>query len=107
MKRYSDIKKIKNTNENVGNLGSNYCITTLYPEIPLSEDDIYVITDFGDRLDLLSNQFYEDISLYWIITSANPDKVNFGSLFIPPGTQLRIPLNIQDVIISFDDLNSK
>ena len=101
MRRYATTRK------KLDKSGISVYKTTLYPEIPLSEDDIYVITDFGDRLDLLSNQFYEDISLYWIITSANPDKVNFGSLFIPPGTQLRIPLNIQDVIISFDDLNSK
>ena len=105
MGRYSNISKLKNTNENVGNIGSTYFKTTFYPEIPLSENDIYVLTDFGDRLDLLANQFYRDISLYWIITSANPNKVNFGSISIPPGTQLRIPININDIIISYNNLN--
>tara|TARA_R110000772_G_scaffold55214_2_gene125957 strand:+ start:3159 stop:3482 length:324 start_codon:yes stop_codon:yes gene_type:complete len=105
MGRYSNISKLKNTNENVGNIGSTYFKTTFYPEIPLSENDIYVLTDFGDRLDLLANQFYRDISLYWIITSANPNKVNFGSISIPPGTQLRIPININDIITSYNNLN--
>lgn len=105
MGRYSNISKLKNTNENVGNIGSTYFKTIFYPEIPLSENDIYVLTDFGDRLDLLANQFYRDISLYWIITSANPNKVNFGSISIPPGTQLRIPININDIITSYNNLN--
>ena len=105
MKRYSNIKKLKNTNENVGNLGSTYHRTTFYPEIPLSENDIYVLTDFGDRLDLLANQFYKDISLYWIIAAANPNKINFGSISLSPGTQLRIPININDIITSYNNLN--
>lgn len=105
MSRYSNLKKLKNTNENVGNLGSTYYKSPLYPDIPLSGDDIYVITDFGDRLDLLSSQFYKDISLYWIITIANPNKVNFGSISLPPGTQLRIPTNINDIITSYNNLN--
>ena len=105
MKRYSNIKQLKNTNENVGNLGSTYYRTTFYPEIPLSENDIYVVTDFGDRLDLLANQFYNDISLYWIIVAANPNEVDFGSISLSPGTQLRIPININDIIISYNNLN--
>ena len=34
-----------------------------YPEIPLSINDIYLITTTGDRLDLLANQFYKDVEL--------------------------------------------
>lgn len=90
---------------NVGNLGSTYYKTTLYPEIPLSEDDIYIITDFGDRLDILSLQFYKDISLYWMIVAANPNKINFGSIFLSPGTQLRIPMDTNGIIISYNNLN--
>lgn len=105
MNRYNDIEKIRNTNENVGNLGAKYNRTNLYPEIPLDESDIYVITDFGDRLDLLANQFYQDVTLYWIIAIANPDKVNFGSITIPSGTQLRIPIRINDILNSYNSLN--
>lgn len=105
MKRYSNIQQIKNTNENVGTLGSLYYKPNIYPEIPLSENDIYVITDFGDRLDLLANQFYSDVTLYWIIATSNPNAINFGSLFLTEGTQLRIPLNTGEIIRSYNALN--
>ena len=44
-----------------------------------------LLLDFGDRLDLLANQFYGDVTLYWIISTANPNYINFGSLFIDEG----------------------
>ena len=106
MKRYATIKTLRNTNENVGTLGTVYYRNTKYPEIPLSENDIYVLTDFGDRLDLLANQFYSDVTLYWIIAAANPNEVSFGSLFVDEGTQLRIPVNISSIIDSYIELNS-
>ena len=59
MNRYSNIEILKNTSYGANiTVGTQYYVTTRYPEIPLHESDIYVITDFGDRLDLLSNQFY-------------------------------------------------
>ncbi len=106
MNRYKNSNIIKNTNENVGKLGSQYLSQTRYPEIPLSENDIYVITEFGDRLDLLANQFYGDTSLYWIIASANPNEVSFGSLFIEEGTQIRIPTEISVILNEFLLLNN-
>lgn len=105
MNRYSTIETKRNTNENVGTLGDVYYQTNTYPEIPYSETDIYVITDVGDRLDLLANQFYQDTTLYWIIACANPNEVNFGSLSLTPGTQLRIPTNTQEIIRSYITLN--
>jgi hypothetical protein len=101
-----NIKIIKNTNPNVANLGAEYYQTNTYPEIPLNENDIYVITDFGDRLDMLANQFYQDVTLYWIISAANPNSIKFGSITIPTGTQLRIPTNISGIIDSYNRLNS-
>jgi hypothetical protein len=80
--------------------------TVKYPEIPLSINDIYAITTQGDRLDLLAQQFYNDINLYWIIASANPDKLNLGSLFIPVGTELRIPTDISTIKALFNKLNN-
>lgn len=106
MKRYATIQTLRNTNENVGTLGTVYYRNTKYPEIPLSENDIYVLTDFGDRLDLLANQFYNDVTLYWIIAAANPNEVSFGSLFVDEGTQLRIPINISSIVDSYIELNS-
>ena len=106
MKRYATIKTLRNTNENVGTQGTVYYRDVRYPEIPLSESDIYVLTNFGDRLDLLANQFYDDVTLYWIISAANPNKVSFGSLFFNEGTQLRIPVNIGSIIDSYIEINS-
>ena len=106
MKRYATRQTLRNTNENVGTLGTVYYRNAKYPEIPLSENDIYVLTDFGDRLDLLANQFYSDVTLYWIIAAANPNEVSFGSLFVDEGTQLRIPINISSIIDSYIELNS-
>lgn len=105
MNRYNNIKKLRNTNEFVGTLGTQYYRTVFYPEVEPAENDIYVETEFGDRLDLLANQFYNDVSLYWIIAIANPNVVSLGSLAPPVGTQLRIPTNISDIIDSYNSLN--
>jgi hypothetical protein len=76
-----------------------YYDLTYYPnKIKESIDDIYIITNDGDRLDLLSEQFYGDSSMYFIISLANPDVISFDSLYVPQGTQLRIPKNINEVI---------
>lgn len=80
--------------------------TVKYPEIPLDVNDIYVYTTEGDRLDLLAQQFYNDITLYWIISSANPNKINFSSLFLSPGTELRIPTDIGSILFEYNKLNS-
>lgn len=106
MNRYSQIKTQINTNEFVGNLGTRYYTTISYPEIPQDENDIWVETVFGDRLDLLANQFYNDVSLYWIIATANPNQVNMGSVYLPPGTQIRIPTNIISIVDSYNILNN-
>tara|TARA_Y100000385_G_C12896346_1_gene552246 strand:- start:31 stop:354 length:324 start_codon:yes stop_codon:yes gene_type:complete len=107
MKRYANTKIEKNTDPDLRTLGLNYYAQVSYPEIPLNENDIYVLTDEGDRLDLLANQFYNDITLWWVISIANPDVIDFGSTSITPGTQLRIPVDLNSIISSFNSLNEK
>jgi hypothetical protein len=75
-----------------------------YPNIPLSETDIYIITTVGDRFDLLAYNYYRDSGLWWVIASAN-NNITKGLLFPTPGTQLRIPTNINDVLKQFDQFN--
>ena len=104
--RYNNIQQLRNTNEFVGTLGDKYYKTVFYPEVGPSETDIYVETEFGDRLDLLANQFYSDVTLYWIISIANPDVMGFGSLYPKPGSQLRIPTNVSGIIDSYNRLNA-
>lgn len=107
MNRYQPIPIIKTDNK------PNYQ-TTRYPEIPLSDEDIYVYTSQGDRFDVLANQYYGDQSLWWIISIANtaiagtslPSDLNQSSLVIPEGMQIRIPANYTAVLNSFKQLNS-
>ena len=61
--------------------------TSSYSNIPMRDNDIFVITQYGDRLDALAHQFYGDINLWWYIAKAN----NLKSMNLEPGVQLRIP----------------
>ena len=79
--------------------------TVRYPEIPLSENDIYVLTVVGDRLDLLANQYYSDSTLYWIIGRAN-SQLPQNSIYLPEGAQIRIPTNIGNILSSYNTLNN-
>lgn len=102
MNRYQDIKILSDSPVKPK---VRFYATVRYPEIPLSENDIYVITAQGDRLDLLAQQYYSDVSLYWIISAANNELIK-NSLFIPEGTQVRIPTNTGQIIAQFNILNS-
>ena len=87
MNRYANIEVLRNENQFVGTLGTEYYKNVTYPEVPANENDIWVETEFGDRLDLLANQFYGDVSLWWYIARAN----NLTTINIPQNIQLRIP----------------
>lgn len=76
-----------------------------YPDIPLSEEDIYIYTMRGDRLDNLAYQFYNDPTLWWVLSIANPNLPN-DSLYPTLGYQLRIPSDINQILNDFDQLNS-
>ncbi len=99
--RYNNITTISSPTENKG---TKFYSTTFYPNVPLSQNDIYVLTSEGDRLDLLAHQFYKDKKLWWVIASANPD-IPKNSIHLPIGTQLRIPLNPGNVIGLFNKIN--
>lgn len=75
-----------------------------YPNIPLSESDVYVITTVGDRLDSLAYQYYGDATLWWVISTAN-NNITKGALYPVPGTQLRIPTDITAVLQQYEQLN--
>ena len=79
--------------------------TTRYPEIPFSENDIYVITTDGDRFDLLAQEYYNDSTLWWVISIANRT-LSQNSLLPPPGSQIRIPGDLNTVLQLFNSVNS-
>ncbi len=86
--RKSIIKRGKKTPLSYENTSKS---TTLYSNIPESDNDLYVISQYGDRLDQLANQYYGDVTLWWYIAKANHLKF----MTIPPGTRLRIPHSVQ------------
>tara|TARA_B110000977_G_C10634394_1_gene321473 strand:- start:216 stop:506 length:291 start_codon:yes stop_codon:yes gene_type:complete len=71
----------------------------IYPQIPLSDNDTYVATETGDRLDTLAYQYYNDSSLWWIIASAN--NIHNAPLGLVDGTILRIPQNYIEILNNF------
>lgn len=99
MNRYQNIPKEKIN----GNLAYR---TSRYPEVPLSENDIYVYTTQGDRFDVLAQQYYNDSSLWWVISIANTNVFNQSSLVIPEGLQIRIPSNYADIVREFNLINA-
>jgi len=107
MNRYQKIQQIRNENPYIGTIGDLYYNTVFYPELGARESDIYVETEFGDRLDSLAFQFYGDTTLYWIISIRNPNEVSFGSLYLSPGSVIAIPQNINDIVDSYNILNEQ
>lgn len=86
---------------------NRYYTNTQYPEIPTNINDVYVLTQVGDRLDTLASVYYQDTSLWWVIARANPNKIRRDGLLLKPGIQLRIPSNIQGILSDFENLNTE
>ena len=99
MNRYLNIPKTKID-------GKLVYVTSRYPEVPITSDDIYVYSVQGDRFDVLALQYYKDSSLWWIISIANADKLPQNSLVIPEGMQIRIPAFYAGIISAFNVINS-
>ena len=96
MKRYSNtgIKRDKS--------GVRVYNTTFYPSIPIDDSDQFIYTKFGDRVDALANEYYGDVTLWWIISKANGIK---GQAGLKPGQLLRIPGQVEEILSKFRDLN--
>ena len=79
---------------------------TLYPKIPLRDDDIYIFSRESDKLEHLSYRFYNTPEYWWVIARAN--NISNGSIFLEPGKQLRIPniTSISGILTSMEELNS-
>jgi len=106
MSRYSDIGKGTYFNPNTNNTVRGY-LNVKYPSIPLDFSDVYVYTNRGDRYDLLSQNFYGDPNLWWIIARANPSQTP-DSLIPEVGAQIRIPSKnrLSKIISSYNLLNN-
>tara|TARA_Y100001938_G_C7818395_1_gene295402 strand:- start:159 stop:488 length:330 start_codon:yes stop_codon:yes gene_type:complete len=98
--RLQHIKLIKKPNQ------KRYFRPLKYPDIPLSINDLYIVTTVGDRLDLLAHQFYGDTRLWWIIARANMSKVRRDSYSLKSGMEIRIPADDQNILKNFEQINS-
>jgi len=97
MSRYDNIKEVQDEN------GIRVKKSNIYPPIPRNSKDIYLQTTSGDRLDLLANKYYGKVQHWWIIAEANA--LGKGSMIVPPGKQLRIPVDIGSILRSYSLLN--
>tara|TARA_R100001079_G_C4363545_1_gene116043 strand:+ start:261 stop:563 length:303 start_codon:yes stop_codon:yes gene_type:complete len=97
MNRYDTIDRYK-TEE-----GKAYITNPIYPFIPESENDTYIIAGVADRYDVLALEFYNDSSLWWIIASSNNHQR--ASLNATPGAQLRIPADKELAIRLYNEVN--
>ena len=96
--RYSYSKTLT-TNETK----KQYLESIMYPQIKATDGDIYVISTVSDRLDLLASEYYGDKNLWWIIAVAN--NLNDATLYVEPGTQLRIPGSVSSIIANLEKIN--
>ena len=99
MNRYSDTPK-KTTPK-----GKQYYREAFINSIPEREGDVYFITENGDRLDLIANEFYNDSSLYWILAAANPIITRRDSYMVEAGKQFRVPVDPQNIVQQYKQFN--
>jgi hypothetical protein len=104
MSRYENYLFNQNVSLDVDNK-KRYYTTLIDPTIERSTDDIYVVTSFGERLDLLASKYYQDSTLWWIIAAANPS-LRRDSVYLEPGIQVRVPRDYQDALVKFQDTNN-
>lgn len=62
--------------------------STMYPDFSTKEDT-KIVSQEGDRLDLLAKEYYGDPSFWFVIARAN--NLGKGTLNVPGGKIIRIP----------------
>jgi len=85
--------------------GKRVYLTTSYPIITPNENDAIIITNEADYLDSLAYTYYSDPTLWWVIASAN--NLGKGRMSVPPGIQIRIPSNINAILVNFNSINAQ
>ncbi len=85
MSRYDTVRRVSETK--LPRIG-----TADIPKVEDKNSDILLIAIQGDRCDLISHQYYGSPEYWWFIASVN----NLKSNNIEAGTQLRIPISIEE-----------
>tara|TARA_Y100000356_G_C10996842_1_gene151264 strand:+ start:69 stop:338 length:270 start_codon:yes stop_codon:yes gene_type:complete len=87
MSRYNTVKKV--IDKNIQRIG-----TSDLPKFTEKNSDILLIATQGDRCDSISNEYYGTPEFWWFIASIN----NLKSNNIEAGTQLRVPISLEQAI---------
>jgi len=95
--RYDDIPVRKRFD------GKRVYRTVIYPPVPQSGSDIFIVSNEADFLDTLAYKYYGDPTLYWII--ANVNNIGKGRMSVPAGLTLRIPVDVNSIINQYNNLN--
>lgn len=95
--RYAYTKTKKNDN------GKSVKESLSFINIEPKDTDVYIITTATDRLDLLSNSFYQTPKYWWVIAMVND--INTGTMVLEPNLRLFIPTDIADVLTKLKEAN--
>ena len=106
MKRYQDASLLTNVKK-IDSEGKEMKVrrlsTVMYPDF-YTGNDTRIISQDGDRLDILAKEFYNDETLWYVIARAN--NLGKGSMHIPPGEIIIIPyedsMGISEMMTEFN-----
>ena len=96
--RYQNIQTQKSDN------GKTIYLPVKYPSLAPSNNDYYIIAREEDRVDLIAADFYGEPTYWWIVVMAND--LPGDSMYAPPGTQLRIPGNLNNALAAYNVENN-
>ena len=88
MSRYDTVKKV--IDKKIQRIG-----TSDLPKFTEKNSDILLIATDGDRCDLISQEYYGTSEFWWFVASIN----NLKSNNIEAGTQLRVPISLDQAIL--------
>ena len=88
MSRYSNVRRV--IDKKIQRIG-----TATLPDYEEDNSDVLLIATDGDRCDSLSQQYYGTPDFWWFIATVNKLSANH----IEVGTQIRIPLSIDQAIL--------
>ena len=95
--RYDDIP-VRNRYD-----GKRVYKSVIYPPVPPSDSDIFIVSNEADFLDTLAYKYYGDPTLWWII--ANVNNIGKGRMSVAAGLTLRIPVDVNSIINQYNNLN--
>ena len=96
--RYKNAKILKDKN------GIRYYRSSIVPNIPIKDSDIFVYPVYGERFDNMAHKYYGDSNLWSNIAKAN--QLIRGDISPDPTVKLRVPTVIDDILEAVYNSNS-